>query len=943
MQRLVYSPKATVLVKGADNKIRDISHYVTKGQVNRKLNQVSTASITLRNPDRIFTDRASIVFRPMDPITIFLTRLQNRPIRVFTGFLDSAPLLSLFPGEVTLTASCTLKKIMHTYWDPALLHTQQWLQEPGRDWLPNVDGGGIKHITGNSAVDNPDNAKKDVDSKGKEKAEEKPKDAVADPSIGKLLHDLLIDVGGWREGNIYIEAIPENLATRIAAIFENLNKENSPQIKSAIEDLMKDLIGTSSLGGGGSNGADSGSGTGPDAKVGPGILSPLEVAKVAQAAGFKGADLVKAVAVALCESGSGGGSDPKAKNASGASGLFQTMPEHWRGKGINPFDPNANARLAYKIFKNRGSWADWAASAGCHASKMGTARAAVDKLRGATASSADQTNRDKSSSARASSFDREGAGSQVVFAATVGDDKDKTSTDSSATDKAGTTPDEPKIFRPIAGQVSIGRGWHESSKGVKGLTNTSGSVHWHSGLDVSCSAGTPCVAPADGEITMATLNWSDGGMIHFRFTEDVGQIKKGTIIGWGHVRDIKGHKAGDKVKAGQTIAGSGAPGGGPHVHFVQLAHEGGGGDGQVDPKPLFTALNKGETSATAGGDDPGTGAGGGAGGGASLEDVMTVSKATFFASQLEWPSLEDTVEAQFLMGNKSAMNDKSLLPFVEQMCSASLRNFQSMPNGNFYAFYPDYFGEMGYRTPYWAIDDIEILDGGIQLNDDSLVTHMYVTGSTIGADFQVNFLERIASTGVVTIFEAFRPGGLLNREEGEFSQTPAKDPKDKDKEDGKGKAKASANSKKDPVKEDPKDKDKEKPDPEHEEGVRFLQRYGVRPLAEEQPMVNSHFYEMFLAWQRFMQLWATQFRSDFTFTFMPEVYPGGIVAFLQHGIQMYVEEVVHDFDYEAGFTTTASLSAPAGLGLGNAPSGGMIKALMTPAEAKDVANLPPGI
>jgi hypothetical protein len=60
-----------------------------------------------------------------------------------------------------------------------------------------------------------------------------------------------------------------------------------------------------------------------------------------------------------------------------------------------------------------------------------------------------------------------------------------------------------------------------------------------------------------------------------------------------------------------------------------------------------------------------------------------------------------------------------------------------------------------------------------------------------------------------------------------------------------------------------------------------------------------------------MLLWASQFQSTFSFTFMPEIYPGMIVAFPRHGIQMYVNEVFHQFDYVNGFTTTATLMAPA--------------------------------
>jgi hypothetical protein len=47
---------------------------------------------------------------------------------------------------------------------------------------------------------------------------------------------------------------------------------------------------------------------------------------------------------------------------------------------------------------------------------------------------------------------------------------------------------------------------------------------------------------------------------------------------------------------------------------------------------------------------------------------------------------------------------------------------------------------------------------------------------------------------------------------------------------------------------------------------------------------------------------------------MPELYPGGIVAMEDHGVQCYIDSVTHSFDYESGFTTQANLSSPAAIG-----------------------------
>jgi hypothetical protein len=76
-------------------------------------------------------------------------------------------------------------------------------------------------------------------------------------------------------------------------------------------------------------------------------------------------------------------------------------------------------------------------------------------------------------------------------------------------------------------------------------------------------------------------------------------------------------------------------------------------------------------------------------------------------------------------------------------------------------------------------------------------------------------------------------------------------------------------------------------------------------------MIHHPQFEMFLAYQKFLLAWSRQFLTPFTFTFMPELFPGGKVGFPDHALQMYIEEVVHEWDYESGFMTQANLSAPA--------------------------------
>lgn len=297
-------------------------------------------------------------------------------------------------------------------------------------------------------------------------------------------------------------------------------------------------------------------------------------------------------------------------------------------------------------------------------------------------------------------------------------------------------------------------------------------------------------------------------------------------------------------------------------------------------------------------------AGGGGGSSSSPAEMASIAKATAFATQLEWPSIEETIEAIGLQGQKSLMNDKPLMPFVQQLTDASLRQFQSLPNGDFFAFYPDYFGEFNHRKPYWLIDDVEILDGRIELSDEALATHVYTVGQTLpGAN---DFINKLASGGVINIFNMFGAQGVLNR--------------DNIPQPGGASAGALALG-------------------DYDAAVNFLKRYGARPLLDEEPFIRSPYFEAFKAYQTFMLMWSRQFVTTFTFTFMPELYPGGHVGFPDHGLQMYIEEVEHSWDYTSGFTTQANLSAPAvmtdllGKPLGNSPlPPNMIMALAAPSD-----------
>lgn len=328
-------------------------------------------------------------------------------------------------------------------------------------------------------------------------------------------------------------------------------------------------------------------------------------------------------------------------------------------------------------------------------------------------------------------------------------------------------------------------------------------------------------------------------------------------------------KKGDRLAKGEVFGRSGTANGVPHLHFASL---------NGNPMDI---VGEGEE-----GDSGGSGNLSSNDVGSSLDEAT--AKAAAFATYFNIEGLSGLIESEALTGERSLMNDKPLLPFIQQLCSASLRRFQSMPNGNFFAFYPDYFGGMNHRTPYWEISDLEIIDGQIELSDDPLATHVYVVGDTDQFAFfdGVDINDKANTAGVVTLFSALQSNFITGSSKKEKFGKAVEDLFD---------------------------------------ATAFLQKYGARPYYDEAPMVRSAFYEAFLAYQKFLLLWSQQFATHFSLTFMPELFPGGLVKLPQHNLQLFVEEVTHTFDFETGFNTDVVFSSPASLDKKGKTHEGMIR------------------
>jgi len=258
--------------------------------------------------------------------------------------------------------------------------------------------------------------------------------------------------------------------------------------------------------------------------------------------------------------------------------------------------------------------------------------------------------------------------------------------------------------------------------------------------------------------------------------------------------------------------------------------------------------------------------------------TTATNTGTNFNITFQPPQIDQNTLA--LIGTPRAfVTDQPVLQSVATMVQSSLRQFQSAPNGDFLAWFPDYFGLYG-QAPSLSVHDIEIIDFTIYHDDTKLVTHIAVSGDQVNLGTSVGLVDWMQSNGIISVqipeimailfgfATADSPNATTTALDALYKQL----------------GRDFANN--------------------------FLARYGMRPLVQEQPMIRSHVTEFMYAWQLFMQSWANQYSSTIRLSFMPELYPGMRIRLEDHGIEVYVQSVQHQGDRASGFYTIANVTCP---------------------------------
>jgi hypothetical protein len=339
LKRLVYSPKVNAYVR-TDQGIIDISDFIVRGTVNRLVNEASTAEIEMRNPDKQFTQPGNPTFRPMDAITIYLTRLQNKPVQVFTGYLDGTPYLQLYPGTCTLRASCTLKRLLYTYWDSGLVYTMQWLSAHG--WKVDAQNG---------TVQNPQGLTQSLNSTG-----------VTDSGFGDLMVAALNEIGNWQKEDIYVEPIPQSMIDITTGYVQALQDRGGPlgsNLTNTVNDFIRKLVGPYS--GGGTSGSIPAGSAGGSVPLGN-TVTTVEIGRLMLTAGFPSdiGIIAMGIGISSAEDPAHAVNQPQI-GGGGGLGLWQITGPHNTSEcapcnsGKCADDALAQTRCAYSIWKAAGN------------------------------------------------------------------------------------------------------------------------------------------------------------------------------------------------------------------------------------------------------------------------------------------------------------------------------------------------------------------------------------------------------------------------------------------------------------------------------------------------------------------------------------------------------------------------------------------------------------
>lgn len=880
MKTLVYTPDVRIWIEH-NGRQYDVSADIVACSVSRVENSVSTAVFRLANKrddsNRDGRGRYTPLFTPMDRVIIQMKRVEW--VQVFAGFLDRVPLAQLYPGTVDFKASCTLKRLLHTWWDPGLTESAALFNQFSNN-VNEADGAEGVDATGTPIQ--------------------------RDAGLGSTLRQILIKVGNWDSRNIHIQRFPMGYYN-----FMKQQLDRYAGTEESVEKFRWMLLGDDTSGGVGPS-AGRQVGVNKGGYVVTQIERKIEVIRAVDEMGMgvstKDLALGQGVGVAAT-----GGTDYKDQNAwKGQSELGKNYSEaamkndaavhcfmtvyvesNWM-MWANPSDPasfdfpNDGAppwgadHDSTGLFQQRKSW-------GSIDQRMNPRESAGMFLR--ELNKLDWRNMDRGTACQAvqrSAYPSRYAGFETVAIEEVRAIRTGTGAPGGAAGQnngmslgntaIGTAPPPitagvggtsviPAIptvnghISPASATTALGKPQFDLAKaisyglsrqgtpyiyGADGPTNfdCSSFTQWcYRSMGLEIGRDTNAQRAKGQKITMATVQ--PGDLLQPASGEHVVMWLGGGMI-------LHAPQSGDVVKVAPLYFTPASV-----LHFPPAEY------GGTYPVPFDIPTGPGAA--------PGTVAQGPNGSTTTVGSSEPLAR-NLFSYMFEPGQFMNGISSLF--GNDSEgspkeaafMNDEPLIQTVVGLCKAGLRNFQSLPNGDFCAYYPDYFGLDG-KDAVMDLEDIEMKNVQIDLNDDALATHVYIAGSMLPTGASTGLMGWLNTKGIATV-----------ENEWLFRRMAAAAPQVRGAEMRSGKE--------------------------------IMRKYGARPLTQSMSAIQSGAMEFLMAMQVFMTKWAEQYSTNIELAFMPELYPGMRVNLKGHNLQVYVAGVTHSGDFESGFTTTATIMAP---------------------------------
>ena len=857
MSTLVYSPRIQAHIqitnKQGNAEILDISEDLVAGSLSIRSNALHTFQFQLQNTQRKYDG----MIRPMDKIVVTMTRI-GAAARVFSGYMNNGPVFSVWPRVLNMTATCTLKRLAYWSWDSTAPASSTLLSSWNTTNAASASGA---PSTGNQT-------------------------SAADGGLRDLVLSLLTQVCNWPQGQIHIGSIPPAWFQFAQAIGD--------EIEAAANETA--LIGT--LGGNASVGGTSISSGAqlPAGSYGGVTISTVQaqnasiIYSVAAGLSLTAHDASMGIGCAMQESSlvnlSSGDRD--------SVGLFQQRPSQGWGTAAQCEDPTYASTQFFQHLTRVPSYetlpyaqaiqaVQRSANGSLYAKWQTMSDAVVAKLQSLNVSTSNAQNLLGSSSSGIGEATPSGATGRNVAA-------------------YGYNLITSHATNPI----------HYALGGDDPDTTDAANV-----TKLDCSSFVQWAYFHASNVHLARTAAQQQAACTHQFPASVGQYVKGAVLFSepGHIELSLGNgytaaahsstfPLGEFGQCQVSIADNGpsftTAGLLPGIDYTDAATTQAAAD-------TLTQLTGTQHTVSNPAEFPGDGTGSTTPGAAGSASNGTDSSASVFNALINvytWGYVP-SVAGQVLAGPRALMNDDPILPFVANLMQASMRSWCSAPNGDFMAWFPDYFDIWNYAGKM-VIQPIELMDFTVDWADANIVTHQYVVGSIPGMGTVIDqgsgnltttneggLILDVTSQGIATmdfpqIFRAI------------FGQDATQDFL-----------------------------------------TEYLNRFGARPDIEQVPSIQQGRPEFFLALYLFMQHWANQFTANIPVTFMPEIWPGMIAQIPAFSFQAYVVNVTHTFSFgpNGSFTTNIDVCAPARIGdsdkmsvFGMLPAGGTTYIAPEPAQ-----------